>query len=364
MKIAIIGASSGQFKLCVKAKQKGVESIGFAWLQGAICKEYVDKFYPISIMDMDKIVDICKKEKVNGVASNASEITAEVTAYVAERLDLHCTPYKTILQIKDKAYVRKISNNIKGLSAVTYKECHDDSTPIFPGIIKPVIGSAKQGVSFVSNRDEYEKAVAEARKISKRVLFETYIEGKEVSVETLSYEGNHYIIQITDKKTTGYPHFVELEHHQPSSLPKNIINRITAIIPLLLSKVGYTNGAAHTELKIDKEGNIFLIEINPRGGGDEISNQLVELSTGYDYVGGMIDIALGIFNEPIIRNRHYAGIYFLCKQTEAYLDFFKQASGKNWLIENNIHDYCLNNATSNYDRNGYLIYQSDEKIIP
>ena len=63
MKLAIIGAVLGQEMLCHKARKMQIETIGFAWEKGATCKHLFDKFYPISIYDTDKIIDICKKER-------------------------------------------------------------------------------------------------------------------------------------------------------------------------------------------------------------------------------------------------------------------------------------------------------------
>ncbi|WP_154648177.1 hypothetical protein [Prevotella amnii] len=47
MKLAVIGASIGQYPLCLKARELGVETFCFAWEKGAICKDIVDHFYPI-----------------------------------------------------------------------------------------------------------------------------------------------------------------------------------------------------------------------------------------------------------------------------------------------------------------------------
>ena len=62
--------------------------------------------------------------------------------------------------------------------------------------------------------------------IEKKVIIEEFIGGVEVSVETISWKGKHYILSITDKVTTNAPFFVELEHHQPSNLTIEIQNRI------------------------------------------------------------------------------------------------------------------------------------------
>ena len=72
-KLAIIGASTGQYPLCLKAKELDIETFCFAWEQGAVCKEVVDHFYPISIFEMDRIAEICMINHVDGVISNASD---------------------------------------------------------------------------------------------------------------------------------------------------------------------------------------------------------------------------------------------------------------------------------------------------
>lgn len=111
-RIAIIGASTGQLPLCKKAKEMGLETYCFAWPEGAVCKEYVDHFIPISIFEMDKIFQYCRDCNVDGVASNASEETALVVSYVAERLGKVCTPYRVLMNIQNKVFVRQKTNAI------------------------------------------------------------------------------------------------------------------------------------------------------------------------------------------------------------------------------------------------------------
>lgn len=83
-RIAIIGASIGQLPLCKKAREMGLETFCFAWSEGAVCQDYVDHFIPISIFEMDGILQYCREKGVDGIVSNASESTALVVSYVAE----------------------------------------------------------------------------------------------------------------------------------------------------------------------------------------------------------------------------------------------------------------------------------------
>ena len=46
------------------------------------------------------------------------------------------------------------------------------------------------------------------------------------------------------------------------------------------------------------------------------------------------------------------------------LSFFKEAEGKEWYVEGSINNMILSESHTNYERDGYLIYKSDHKIIP
>lgn len=364
MTIAIIGASVGQMRLCLAAREMGLKSICFSWPKGAICKDIVDVFYPISIIEKDRIVEICRQEHVEGVVTNASDLTVEIASYVTDKLNLNGNTLETIKCIKDKEWVRNVTNGILGLSPVEVTVYHKGFNPKFPCIVKPTRGSSKAGVSYADNQIDFFKAIEYSQSCyDGPILIEEYIPGHELSVETLSYRGEHFIIQYTDKRTSGPPHFVELEHHQPSSIDKSLKERFELIVPQLLDRVGFLNGPAHIEFKIDDSGNIYLIEVNPRGGGDHISDTLIRLSTGYDYIKGLIGIAIDSFEKPVIPVQKFSGIYYLCSQTKNILPYFRESYHSNWIYEKSYGGEELKLATGNTDRNGFLIYRGEEKLI-
>ena len=365
-KLVIIGTAEGQKELYIKAKQKGLYTIAFSFNKGCIPSELVDVFYEISILHKDEIVDKCKEIGVDGVVSNGSELTANVASYVADQLGLICTPFSVIDRLQDKSKVRDMTQNIKELQSIhTYIYNSTSPTPLFlPCVVKPIAGSSKSGVSFANSIQDFQDAIAYSiDSLDEAPLIEEYVQGKEVSVESISFQGKHYIIQITDKDSSGAPHFVELGHHQPSSFSKEIQDKVRRVLPRILDAVGYISGASHTELKITEDGKIYLIEINPRGGGDGISNHLVYLSTGYDYIGAMIDVAIGDFKVPVLHENKCSGVLFLTKQTEHLLPLFKTAKEESWYIDGHVDSFDLKECTGNASKNGYIIYQSEKRII-
>ncbi len=361
MKLAIRGASTGQLPLTLKAKELGHTVISFAWENGAVCKEYVDKFYPISILEKDKIAEVCRQEGVQGVVSNASDLTSEIATYVASKLGLNANDYEKFQALRDKARVRELTNGIPNLCQVPSYLYKEGIKVDFPCIVKPTVGSAKKGVSFVNDEKELKEAISYAAGDDTVIMIEKFVGTREFSVESISYKGKHYIIQMTDKENDGAPHFVELSHHQPADLKESIKSKLRQIVPEILTRVGLTNGASHIEMKIDDNDNIYMIEMNPRGGGDQFSTLIWE-SVGYDYLKGMIDVALGTFEEPKLSHKSYSGIYFLCKQRENRLKYFLEKQP--WEVRRSyVPGTELTYAVDNYTRNGYIIYKADKKIV-
>lgn len=362
-RIAIIGASTGQLPLCKKASEMGLETFCFAWSKDAICKEYVDHFIPVSILEMDEIVKFCRTYQIDGVLSNASETTALVAAYVAEKLGKTGTPYQTFLNIQNKEFVRRTTNALPGLGHVKYEvgKFHDILSAFPPPyVLKPLKGAAKKGVNFI---DINKKDIFIPDDLKDATFIaEEYIEGPEYSVEAISFENRHQVIQITEKIGTGAPHFVELEHHQPAILPSIVEKKIRNLIPTILSSVGFSYGASHTEIKLDDKNDIYLIEVNPRGGGDYISNDLVGLSTDCDYLKQMILVALGQYKSMPVQNVAHSGIYFLSAYTRRLLPYFDSPQA-DWLVMRERKKGKLTVSCSNYDRNGFIMYCSDKKII-
>lgn len=359
--LAIIGAADGQLPLCLKAKEMGLETHCFAWPKGAVCKDYVDHFYPISIFEMDEIVKKCKEIGVSGVISNASEATAPVVNYVAENLGLPCTPYNVFCNIQNKNYVREKTKEIDGLSKITVTKGAPKilfESVERPFVLKPVKGSSKQGVNFVTSETRFEDLDIDT---NEEYLAEKYAPGQEYSIESISFNNIHQVVQITEKITTGAPHFVELEHHQPANISKSTKAKIHSVIPDILRKVGFINGASHIEIKVDNKDNIYLIEINPRGGGDNISNVLVGLSCDLDYLKAMIEVSLGVYERKEIHNKAFVGIYFLVAQTKRLLPWFYK--DEPWIYKKQLNNDVLIESTSNYEHNGFIIYKSDAKII-
>ena len=318
-------------------------------------------------MNKETILEKCSQISIDGVVSIASDVAVTTVCFVAERLGLISNEYSDVLACTNKYEMRKrfTEHNINCPKFISTDNIETEINLKFPVILKPVDRSGSRGVTKVNKKDEFDVAFVRAQSESflGKVIVEEYITGYEVSVETISWQGNHHVLAITDKDTTGEPFFVELAHHQPSLLPDFIKNRIKIETIKTLDSLNVKYGASHAEFKITNDGKVFAIETGARMGGDFIGSDLVKLSTGYDFVKGVIEIALGEFNEPTRLFNKFSGVYFISAETERLLSLLESDFQHNWIIEKSVISKELKKAQCSADRSGYIIYQADKKII-
>lgn len=366
-KIVIIGANNFQMPLIKKAKKLGYETHVFAWEEGAVGAKYADYFYPISIIEKEKILEKCKEIKPDAVLSIASDLATITVNYLAEKLglignSLECTKISTNKFEMRKAFKKYGVSVPKFIELENSEDISKISNMQFPIIIKPTDRSGSRSITKIENLNETEKikkAIDDAISVSfeKKAILEEYIEGPEFSAETISYKGEHTLLAITRKQTTGAPHFIETGHIQPAGLDEKIVQKVKKEIFEALKSLKIENGASHSEFKITSSGEVKIIEIGARMGGDCIGSDLVQISTGYDFLKMVIDVALG--NKPDftkVTEPKTATIKFIFTEEDIKeLDKIKQKNPEYIYYESPIEKINSHKIIDSSTRYGYYI---------
>lgn len=367
--LAIIGASYLQLPLIKKAREMGYVTHVFAWKANDPGETEADYFYPISIVEKEKITEVCRSLKIDGICTIASDLAAVTVNYVADQLglpgnSLQCTELST-----NKAAMREAFRLNNDPSCISRKILPEDDVIEkieedikWPLIVKPSDRSGSRGIFLVNSSEELKQAVEEARKqsFSKIVLVEDYIPGDEYSIEYISQNGIHHFLAATRKETTGAPHFIETGHTEPSDLSENTLERVQDIVEHALNTLKITTGASHAEIRI-QNNDMRIIEIGGRMGGDCIGSHLVPFSTGYDYVGMVIDCALGNPIDLVRKTEPLpVGVRFVTDE-ESYKDFqdLLKNSPESILEIPEMNSENLNRMTDSSNRAGCYIYRQD-----
>lgn len=304
-KLMILGASVLQISAIVEAKKLGLYVIAVDMNPNAEGFSYADKKVVVSTTDTEKVLEEAKKNKIDGIITIASDRPMTTVAKVAKELDLIGIDEKTAINATNKSKMRD-ALKAYGVPIPMYFSVEDYDQYIkaidnlrnkkYKCIVKPADNSGSRGIRLVENYDidQLKKIYDYCKKNSNsgKLVVEEYMQGPEVSVETISRNGTCNVIQITDKLTTGAPYFVEMGHNQPSQLPIDIIEKIKKVAIDANKAVGIENGPSHTEIKVTKDGP-KIVELGARLGGDNITTHLVPYSTGINMVEASIKIALG-----------------------------------------------------------------------
>ncbi len=297
--LAIIGASYLQLPLIEKAKELGYITHVFAWQANDVGETAADCFYPISITEKERILQKCREIGICGVCSIASDLAAVTVNYVAHHLglvgnSLRATEFSTNKHMMRLAFEENGDPSPRSILV-------DESTDVeklgldYPVIVKPTDRSGSRGIFKLTSSEGLKKAIQSSMQesLEKKALIEEFIEGEEYSVEYISYRGEHHFLALTLKYTTGAPHFIETGHMEPAPVDEDVLSNIKHIVTHALDSLGIENGASHSEIKITPNGEIKIIEIGGRMGGDCIGSDLVRISTGMDFVKMVIDVACG-----------------------------------------------------------------------
>ena len=370
-RLAIIGASYLQLPLVLKAREMGLETLCFAWEEGAVCKDTCDAFFPVSITEKERIAEICRRQGICGVATIASDVAVPTVCHVAQCLGLNGNTERSALLSTNKNAMRAAFRTAGVSSPPSEKVCAADEALAladkmgWPLIVKPADRSGSMGVARVEDRGSLQKAVLQALSDSLcgEAVVERFVENaREISIEGISSGGIYHLLAVTDKVTTGAPHYVELAHHQPSDLPPAVLARAIEQAERGVRALEIREGATHSELMVTPDGKVFVTEIGARMGGDFIGSDLVFLSTGYDFLRGVVEVAIGEFSLPVKTRNCHAGVWFYSSDTPLAGDVIRHAPLHPGIVRAEITDPVFRPLTRSADRSGYFIYQGDQRL--
>ncbi|MBP3255075.1 MAG: ATP-grasp domain-containing protein [Clostridia bacterium] len=363
-KIAIIGASELQNPLILKAKELGYETHVFAWQDGSIGETTADYFYPISIVEKEEILKKCKEIGIDCIATIASDLATVAVNYVAKEMGLpgntiECNKKSTNKYEMRKALLANGVPTIKFTEVESSNEIEKTKEMTYPLIVKPTDRSGSRAITKIYKEKELKEAIDRAieNSFEKKAIVEEYIDGPEYSAEGITYNGVHKFLTITKKYTTGAPNFIETGHVEPAGLTNEMEEKVYKELEKALTALEITNSATHSEFKITSNGEVRVIEIGARMGGDCIGSDLVQISTGYDFIKMVIDVASGVEPEfKVITEPKVAGIKFIFNKED--LEMYKKLKEeKPELIyrESQISEVGTHNVVDSSSRFGFYI---------
>ena len=305
-KILLLGGSAQQVIAIEKAKEMGYYTVLCDYLPDNPGQYVADKFYLVSTTDKTAVLEIANRERINGILAYASDPAAPTAAYVSEKMGLPGNPYQSVEILCNKDLFRKFlsENGFCTPKAKGYLDINIALNDLqsnyfkYPVIVKPVDSSGSKGVGKISNFYEAKEKLNYAMGFSrqKKIIIEEFVEkyGYQIAGDGLSIDGKlvfKYFANDHFNPMCVNP-FVPISASFPYNMPNNIQDKIHEEIQRLLTALNMKTSTYNFDMRIDKDYNVYLMEVAPRDGGNYIPN-VIKYATGVDLVECSIKAAMG-----------------------------------------------------------------------
>ncbi|MDD2227308.1 MAG: acetyl-CoA carboxylase biotin carboxylase subunit [Clostridia bacterium] len=166
----------------------------------------------------------------------------------------------------------------------------------YPVLIKAVNGGGGKGIFLVNNEFEFTKAYetasmeAVANFGDKSLYLEKCIESPHhIEVQILGdSDGN--VVYLGERDCSAQRRNQKLIEESPSPFLNDSLRKTLGNAAVRLAKLVKYEGAGTVEFMVDKQGNYYFLEMNPR---IQVEHPVTELVTGVDIVKEQLKIAFG-----------------------------------------------------------------------
>lgn len=322
-KLMLLGGIRYLLPAIEAAHKHGIYVITVDYLPNNIAHKYSDEYHNVSILEKDKekVLNLAKKLKIDGILSYAVDPGVVASAYVAEQMGLPFTcSYEAACILQDKSRFRQFlaANGFNVPNAKGYVNADNALKDIdyfnWPVIVKPVDSAGSKGVSRVDDAKDLPKAIAHALEESHNGHFivEDFLEldGYQSSADCYSVDGKlvyaDYSDQLFDKDAAN-PYTPALEIW-PSTMKQVHQDYLTSELQRLLTLLNCGTGLYNVESRLCKNGKPYIMEVSPRAGGNRIA-ELQRIGTGIDLIEAEVLKAVGEPLPQTIGMPQYDGCY-------------------------------------------------------
>ncbi len=286
-------------------------------------------------LDIDAIIEVAKLNRVHAIHPGYGFLSenVEFASRCREEGIIFVGPTPEAMAMLGDKIQAKTNAIAAGLPVIEDSQEKLDTVEVarseaerigYPLMLKAVAGGGGRGMRVIRNAGELANAYAEARGEARKafgndtVFLEKFIESpKHIEVQVLGdNEGN--LVHLFERDCSVQRRFQKVVEVAPSfSLQEVTRQKLYDYAMAITRHVGYSN-AGTVEFLIDKQENIYFIEVNPR---IQVEHTVTEQVTGIDIVRSQIQIARGhLLSDPEIRincqdDVHCRGYSIQCRIT-------------------------------------------------
>lgn len=362
LKLMLLGGAMHQVPVILKARELGIFTILCDYLPDNPGRRVVDRYYPVSSLDQENVLDIARREQIDGILAYASDPAARTAAYVGEALGLKTNPLQVVETLTNKAKFRMFLQDhgfaVPKTFAFTDVESAVQTLQHVEGefVIKPADASGSKGISKWRIEDGPERLrhqVSAAFEVSfgDEVVVEEFVrrDGYQVGGDGFIVNGQLVFRCFGNShfNEQGVNPFAPISLSFPSLHPPHVLERVHNTLQRMITQVGLQNGPLNFDIFV-KGDDVYLMDIGPRNGGNYIP-QIIEQATGVDMVKATIDLVLdrpvSLDMKPVTVPSAY---FILGSQQEGHFMGLRFVKGDYVITQTNLY-YEIGSSISRFD---------------
>lgn len=307
--ILLLGGARHQVPAIETAHRLGLRTVLCDYLPDNPGRLVADSFYLQSTTDRDAVLEIARREGVEGVLSYGTDVAAPTAAYVAERLGLPTNPLDAVRTLSEKHLFRNYLSE-HGFPCPRHVVLGTDASPeevkalssgmTLPVVLKPTDSSGSKGITVLEDLEtsRVARALASTREYSRNgtLVLEEFIRpgfprviGGDVFVVDGRVTFWGLMSCLRDESLGG---LVPVGERWPSGLDPVTLAKVKDQIQGLVSSLGIRQGEMNVEVLVSEDGTPHFLELAARAGGNLIPSQLSDIS-GVDLVEANVLFAMG-----------------------------------------------------------------------
>lgn len=305
-KLLVLGGLTLECEIVTRAQQMGIYVIVADYNPEVPARKFADQFELISATDVPALVDLCKREKIDGVTTGFIDILMQPCYDVCKELDLPCYFTPRMIEVSTNKVEFKKECNKYGVpvpqtylvgSIITDEIYAKINYPVF---VKPLDSSGSRGAGVCNNKEELDHQFADALSysVSGNAIIEDYITGRDFLLDYMAVNGEYRLLSMFDRYMAPDRGSAVNMSNIAIAPSRNIdfyLENINEKVTNMYRELGFTDGLLFMQGYCD--GNkVTFFEMGCRLGGSYFNHQrylfgddAIRMIIRYAMTGKMVD---------------------------------------------------------------------------